>query len=148
MELKDMVAILGGILSVLTIVGLFIGSFLYVKATIGNKSANIDDDTIRRLNNSIESLERENKSLRQENTVKDQKLASMQAQLDVQREKILKLADLVSRLAAAPIAAIAPVAPVLPIAPIAPIAPIKSVELERLIEEVRTLKHSLEEKLV
>lgn len=150
MTLPVIVSILGGTVSVLTIVGLFIGAFMYIKATAGQKGASIDDATIRQLNNSIESLERENKRLTQENTVKDQKLSSMQTQLDQQREKILKLADLVAGLAATPVAAIAPTAPaapVLPVAAIAPIAPIQSAELERLIQEVKSLKHSLEDRV-
>ncbi len=144
MDLSNIAAFCVSFVGVLSTVGLLISAFIYLRATAKGKGEQIDDETIKRLNNAIEALERENQSLRNENTIKDQRLAAMQIQIDQSKEKILNLADMVSKLPVAPIAPVAPVAPVLPVAPVAPIAPLNNNDMDKILCELTELKRQFE----
>lgn len=85
---------LGSITSVITSIVLVLGAGVYIWGSLKSKGDQIDDETIKRLNNAIDALKLENESLRRENDLLRQNLATMQAQINQSKADIMRLTDL------------------------------------------------------
>lgn len=94
MNLTTIAATVGAFLSILTAIGLIYSARIYLKSTAVKQGDQIDDDTIKRLNNAIDALKLENESLRNENTLLKETLKVMQSQIDQSKADIQRLTDL------------------------------------------------------
>lgn len=82
------------ITGVVTTLGIVIAAGVYLWSTLRSKADEIDDDTIRRLNNAVDSLKLENESLKNENIMLKETLKVMQSQIDQSKADIQRLTDL------------------------------------------------------
>lgn len=69
-------------------------SVIYIVGSFRRKSSEYDGETITRLNNAIDALEKENEILKRENEQKDARLNMQQKQIDSMKEDIQRLSDL------------------------------------------------------
>lgn len=84
----------GTVLQTIAAIGIIVGTLVYVYKTWRQENTNIDDETIKRLNNAIAALEKENQYLRNENDTLKKQLSMMQNQIDQSKEDINRLRDL------------------------------------------------------